>query len=267
MTDRIIQSPIVEELRNRVTELREAIRITLDEWYCLQNIKRPKILSEYDKLFGELEIEIQRKTLESSEIGRRVELLTLKKDRGEKLTKDLIILINTLVDKEFAQFHKRINESLLMSEQERHHSATQDYNQSNNNELPKLYRAIVKKLHPDISTQDRDFSKYWQSVQEAYQTKNLQKIRSLYMLICDENEQFQSLDTNSVSDESQLLNIIKGLEIQLERENRKLKRLKQDEPFTIEINLQNTHWIEQHRQKLNNEIFKKRAEIKQFKLL
>lgn len=268
MSEKIIQSPLLNELRNRNKELRFAIRTILDEWYYLEYIVRPQLLSQYDSLFGELEIGIQIKTLKAAELARRVELLSIKKDRGEILTQELISLVNLFVDKEFDQYHKRIHEVYKSTEDKQQIHSTKEQNNPINAELPKLYRAIVKKLHPDITTQSSDFLKYWQSAQDAYENKNLQKIRSLYLLICNENEQnSQNTYVDSISEEIKLQNEIKVLEIQLEREARKLSRLKSEEPFSIEKNLQNPQWVETHRHTLNNDLFKKCAEIKQYQLL
>ncbi len=267
MSDSIISSPIKDELRVRVKELRMKIRMVLDEWYTLQNIDRPRLLAEYDRHFRDIEIEIQRKTLESSEIGRRVELLTLKKDRGETLTSEIISLVNSFVDKEFVQFHKRINEAYSMTEEQRRQSAVIENQTDNDGELPKLYRAIVKKLHPDVSSENDGFSKFWHTAQDAFTNKNLQKMRSLYTLICLEDDENIQKHPVSLSEEDKLQAGIKELEIRLERETRKLNRLKNEEPFTLKKNLHDEEWCKQHRQKLENELHKKSAEIKQFKLL
>ncbi len=268
MPDSIISSPVTEELRTRAKELRLAIRTILDEWYTLQNIVRPRLLAEYDNHFREIEIEIQQKTLESSEIGRRVELLTLKKERGEKLTPEIISLVNTFVDKEFAKFHKRIREAYSMSAEQREQAAIKENHTDTNGELPKLYRAIVKKLHPDVSTETDEFSKFWHSAQQAFENKNLQKMRSLYSLICSESEQTDTRKyPDSLSETSRLEAEIKELEIHLEREERKLSRMKSEEPFILESSLKNGKWLTEHRQKLEYELHKKNAEINQFKAL
>ena len=268
MPDSIISSPVTEELRTRAKELRLAIRTILDEWYTLQNIVRPRLLAEYDNHFREIEIEIQQKTLESSEIGRRVELLTLKKERGEKLTPEIISLVNTFVDKEFAKFHKRIREAYSMSAEQREQAAIKENHTDTNGELPKLYRAIVKILHPDVSTETDEFSKFWHSAQQAFENKNLQKMRSLYSLICSESEQTDTRKyPDSLSETSRLEAEIKELEIHLEREERKLSRMKSEEPFILESSLKNGKWLTEHRQKLEYELHKKNAEINQFKAL
>lgn len=267
MSGNIISSPINDELRGRVKELRTKIRMVLDEWYTLQNIDRPRLLAEYDRHYRDIEIEIQRKTLESSEIGRRVELLTIKRDRGEKLTPEIISLANSFVDKEFAQFHKRINEAYSMTEEQRIQSAINENNTEKDGELPKLYRAIVKKLHPDVSTENDDFSKFWHTAQEAFTNKNLQKMQSLYTLICLDEDENTRKRSDLLSEEDGLQADIKELEIRLERETRKLNRLKNEEPFTLENKLHNSEWLKQHFLKLENELYKKNAEIKQFKLL
>ena len=268
MPESIISSPVTEELRTRAKELRLAIRSILDEWYTLQNTVRPRLLAEYDNHFREIEIEIQQKTLKSSEIGRRVELLTLKKERGEKLTPEIISLVNIFVDKEFAKFHKRIREAYSMSAEQREQAAIKENQSDTNGELPKLYRAIVKKLHPDVSTETDEFSKFWHSAQQAFENKNLQKMRSLYTLICMENE---ATDTRSYPDSfSETMRLeadIKELEIRLEREERKLSRMKSEAPYSLESNLKDAKWLMEHRQKLEYELHKKNAEIKQFNAL
>src|SRR6185369_2405284 len=127
-------------------------------------------------------------------------------------------------------------------------------------ELPKLYRAIVKKLHPDVSTETDDFSKFWNSAQTAFENKNLQKMRSLYSLICSDNEETDTKKyPDSFSETMRLEAEIKELEIKLEREERKLCRLKNEEPFNLETKLKDGKWLSEQREKLEYELHKKNA--------
>ncbi len=258
----LITSPIREELLEKIRLLKTGIQSILKEWFELQNIVRPRLLSIYDKHFHTLEITIQQKTFEAAEIGRRVELLSIKHARGEKLTPETVQLVHTFVDKEFESYRERMRKAF----DEHPPQNTSVGNGPEKSDLPKLYREIVKKLHPDVNSESKEFTQFWQETQDAFEKNNLQKMRALHTVICiDEAPTLKKINTDSDSEETVLRAEIKELEIRYEREARTLKRLRSEAPFSIEKELFDQEWIAAQTDKLKREILKKEHEIEQFR--
>ncbi|MBK9247329.1 MAG: hypothetical protein IPM69_04260 [Ignavibacteria bacterium] len=258
----LIPSPIREELLEKIRTLKAGIQSILKDWFELQNVIRPRLLEQYDKHFHALEIEIQQKTLVAAEIGRRVELLSIKHARGEKLTPEIVKLVHTFVDKEFESYRKRMNKAFVGNTQE----ATSNASIQGSIELPKLYREIVKKLHPDVNVESIEFTRFWQETQDAFEKKNLQKMKALHTVICLDDVPTKLKNYPDIATEESALQLeIKELELRYDREARSLKRLRLEVPFTLENKLKDAQWIADQEQKLKRDSIKKDHEIEQYR--
>ncbi|MFN8358962.1 MAG: J domain-containing protein [Candidatus Kapaibacterium sp.] len=258
MENELISSPVREELLAKIRTLKADIQAILKEWFELQNTLRPRLLAVYDEHFQALEIEIQQRTMEAADIGRRVELLSIKKARGEKLTPEVVQLVHTFVDKEFESYRKRLSKAFDDAVPQ----SSSGGDPQSKGELPKLYREIVKKLHPDVNSESKEFTQFWQETQNAFEKKNLQKMRALHSVICgEETTAVRKHHPTDLSEENALRAEIKELEIRFERESRTLKRLRSEEPFRIEKELYDPEWIALQEEKLRREILKKDHEI------
>ncbi|MES2767033.1 MAG: hypothetical protein V4642_14255 [Bacteroidota bacterium] len=261
--------PEIEKLRARVGELRLQMRELLEEYYSIQNEILPELHDKYDALFKKLEIEIQRKTLAASEISRRAEIFSLKLSRGEKLSAEMIKLVNTMVDREFRRFKKSLEDAFEKTQEQRNSENEKKFTSEkvnplgNTSEVSKLYRAIAKKLHPDVAGDVTDhFKKFWANVQDAYQKRNVQKMRALHQMLCVE-DQFSGKFDDHQSEFDALSQEIRQLENKTESENRKLQRLKQQQPYTFKENIHDEAWIAAHTKDLERQLLKKEREIEQ----
>jgi len=262
----IIEHPTIRQLRIRIRECRGDLLGLLDEWHHLKNVVRPRIMFVYENIFGDIEQDIQIRSRIASEIERRVELLSLKLRRGEKLNDKTIRFINTVVQKEFERYN-----GLHFSNNDNQDHNTQRKGNSNNNteskrthfeiekekwetsyEAPYLYRKLVKKLHPDVSGETEIFKKYWDNVQDAYQSSNMQRLKLFWKTLCSvEDRQYQDINT----EEAALRSEIRELEINIEAERRKIDRLKIQEPFVFEKNLSDKEWIRKRLHRLKEKCF------------
>lgn len=249
------------ETRQRIARLRTELQELLEEWFHLQNVVRPKITAAYDALFHELEVEIQRKTLEAAEIGRRAELFELKHRRGERITPDVARLINLMVDKEFKKMRQRVYEAFDMTAEERNTAAARAAEQQADSDFPKMYRTLVKKLHPDVSNESEKFGKYWDSVQTAFETKNAAHMRALFIALAGDETDTQTTYPDALTEQTVLEHQEQDLRQKVERERRKVQQLRSEEPFTLEVNLDNPLWVTAHRENLQHQIANKERDI------
>ena len=262
---RIKEHPNIKALRKRIKECRNDLLKLLEEWHYLKNVVQPRIMFVYENIFGDIEQDIQIRTRLASEIERRVELLSLKLRRGEKLNDKTIRFVNTVVQKEFERYNG------LKHEDKRNGFITKPNSKSNNNgnlksyfekekskwednyEVPYLYRKLVKRLHPDVSGETEIFHRYWENVQHAYQTNNMQRLKLFWKTLCTpENREYH--DTKS--EEAALRAEIRDLEINIEAEKRKIERLKHQEPFIFEDKLDDREWIRKRLRRLKEKVFK-----------
>ncbi len=249
---------ISARLLRSIATLKQELHSLLEEWFSLEKVCRPKLTAEYDALFHDLETEIQRKTLEAAEIARKVELLGLKKQRGELITSDTTHLVDTIVAKEFERMRQRLHEVFDKPPDERNPLSARKIS---DDEFPKMYRAIVKKLHPDISESSDAFRKYWNSVQTAYETKNKEQMQVLFHVLADDEVNSTRHFVGNMTDISALESKEKELRQKVERERRKIQKLHNEEPFILSDLLKNTLWIAAQRKNLEDQINRKKKEI------
>ena len=251
--------PSIEPLRSRLLELKAELREVMDDWHRLSSEVRPRLHAQYEVHFGGLERELQLTALKSAELFRRVELLSIKVSRGEVLTQHIIDLINQVVDSEYARFAMRIREAFDMDINQRERAAKSREEHLQDGELVKMYRSLAKQLHPD-STGDEsgDAVAIWHRVQQAYSSKNVSQMKSLLsMMGADEVLRAEATDWSLERWQQEVLT----METRLRVEQRKLRKLRSEEPFTLEHVLDNEQWRQQHKRELEQAITSKQHEI------
>jgi hypothetical protein len=266
--DALLTHPHITELRNRRKALLERLSGVVGELQELKDKVLPGLLTEYDHHFRALEIALQQQTLQTSEIMRREELFRIKLGRGEKLSEAMITTVNTIVDREFERVKKRFRESFGMSKEEREESATKRSERHNESEFANLYRSIVKKLHPDaaeLSPQQTGaaFEQFWHSTQEAYKQRNMRELQAIHDVVCmtDESEKFTTLNSTKEYLEAEIMR----LESRLRNEERRLREITQNPPYTVRELMKSRTWIESESNAIKAKIAEKERDFKRAK--
>ncbi len=256
----IEESPALNKLRADLEETREVLLRLLNDRFVLKNIVAPRLMFVYETIFGDLEIELINKNREASKLERRLELISIKLKRGEKLTKKTFEFIDEIVERESVR-----NGESFESRKTKFSSRVKNGVQSGRNlsrkDIPKLYRGLVKKLHPDaVGTETEQFQKYWESVQDAYRSKNARRLKLFYQTLCGE-------DYKPVADESddlqeKIKREIRELRINIAAEKRRIERMKRTEPFTIENKISDKFWIARRKRILREKLFQADRQIR-----
>ena len=242
--------PVITELKSRVSECRNELLKLLDDWHYLQNILHPRLMFLYNSLFGDLEFEYQEKHKSAIEIDRRIELLSIRLKKGEKLTESTIKFINDVVRNELIRnerqqnnfIHNRFCNDVINS----------DYQDNTPKEIPTVYRKLVTRLHPDINGESPEFLKFWDNVQDAYKNSNLHRLKLFYQTLCPE-EYIES--ENLKHEETRLRSEIRQLELNIISEQQLIRQMKEQEPFVFEEKLTDKLWIARRKRKLQDRIF------------
>lgn len=236
--------PEINELRQRCATLRAELTEVLKEWHRLSVVERPQLLSAYDTHFGMFEADRQAVAFKSAVLFRKIELLMVKISRGETITSQIVDLVNTVVEKEF--------ERVASSEQR----VASESSGVVNGELVPMYRTLAKKLHPDAVGEDPFLRSLWERVQTAYADKDAYQLQRLLELLVNENGQNQVTDTWGLerwrAEE-------RKLSTRLRMEQRKLERLRTEEPFSIADEITDEVWIKQHTTDLEADLASHRA--------
>lgn len=249
----ILSHPVIQRLRKERLELSTYLGSLLEEWRVVREEINPKLFALYDQHFRTFEIELQRKTVEEKKLARHEELFRMKLERGEQLTPHAVRLINALVDKEFQRLQWQVHDIL---DAEDHAAQQQKPVAQPVQDIAKLYRSIVKKLHPDTASgvDDAQYNKFWTGAQEAYKTRNAERLHSIYEMVCaSEEPTFDSFDTFDLVEEA-LYREIERLESRILSEEKKLNSLKESDPYCLRESLYDEQWLAQHRARLESEL-------------
>jgi len=249
--------PEIQQLQRQCSDLRGRIRAAVEEWHQRSTVERPRLAALYDRYFGALERDYQRLAVQTAELFRRVELLSIKVARGERLTPDIIENVNRVVDKEYARFHRRLHEAFDMTSEQRNAQAAAQAEQHDDDELVKTYRVLVKKLHPDAVGQASDVDPLWQQVQDAYTSRNLQHLRSILSMLEADVSSDQTTQGWSIE---RLQREVGLLTSRLDMERRKLTRLRASEPLSLADQLTDASWRDAYELDLRARLVAKQRE-------
>jgi hypothetical protein len=234
--------PPVQILISEIEVLSEVLTNLVYEFDLIRFTVNKNILSKYVSLIGYLKIEQLRLDLEVRKLKRVISLIQTCLNRNLALNLDEI---NESVDKELNQWAEELNqyiESVKLAELR----VFSFENIEDKGELKKLYRELVKKLHPDINNNLSDEQKLlWLRVQECYINGNYQEMKTISMMMNIKN--FETCKSDRIEDLEKIKfeinsNITKYLE--------QLEIIKNSYPYTLLKLLNNPDYIESEKSKI-----------------
>jgi len=251
-----------DELIKRVDELKHKLLSLLDLLHYYQNDVYQEIMFRYDNIFGDLEDEIDDKSQESVELERKVELLRLKMRKGETINDNSLRFVNLIVQREAqrnntfdksSSFHNSFKKSNVFNNSESQVERNKYHCEVNNNyELPLLYRNLVKKLHPDVSGESDEFNRFWDNVQHAYRSSDVERLRLLHLSLCTLDNISSVKQKNA---EVALKTQIFELEQSIKQQENRIRSMKKQEPYNLEDKLNDKNWIARQKNLLRERIF------------
>lgn len=240
----------IDRLEQEIVARREELLSVLAHWNYLQNIVQPQLLFQYENLFGDLEVEMEKKSRLVSELERRQRLISNQLQNGLKITESTLTFIDNVIRKEAERESKA---SVRREEEITYEAAPFSFSvpsvESINCDISSVYRSIVKKLHPDVSGESESFKKYWDSVQYAYRTKNADHLLLFKKTLCPETP--REFDDHTAQ-ELALRKELQELETNLYRERRRVERLRNQEPFVFEIPMADDFWVTRRKRRIRD---------------
>lgn len=248
-----IPHPELEQLRQRCRYLQEALRQTVQEYVFLRTELYPKLQAEYERHFRGLEQQLQYLSLHAAQLRRQLELLWIKVQRGEPITEQTLRLIEQIVAREFSELWERLRAA--HSRQSSHQTPS---NPTERGKLLMLYRQLVKRLHPDaVGAETEAFHRYWALLQRAYRERNLQQLRQLALLLCEDTPTAEPAASPQTPEA--LRRYVCSLERRLAVERQRLERLRAEEPFYLPLT--DPSWLAQRRRELEEELRRRQQDI------
>lgn len=268
----IILHPETADLHARVCAMRAELADLMHSRITTTFEELPALRYRHTELFGQLEQELQRKTLGLSERKRMVELFALKLDRGQKLDKKTVELTMKVVYREFEQIRSRIVRESEKASQKAEgkgfwipdivkHIDPEAGAKSKRDELRTLYRTLAKRLHPDTRTGGSDpmYDTWWDLVRWSHERGDLHALRTVANAVTVSGNLAPRTETPDTTATAEPL--IERLRAEEERlsallatERERLEGIRSQEPWSIRENMEDDVWIEERREEFRQEI-------------
>lgn len=243
--DNIILFPDFEKLKSEVERMRTELSMLLLERDELQFVICKNIETEYMLKLGSIEYKAYEAQCTVLRLKRKIELIQAKKNRQEKI---IISDIEETLDIEFAEYQKQLDEQIDKMNDALKRSKAEFLSDEDNRELKKLYRKIVKSLHPDINSNVSEAQlQLFDNAVSAYKNGDLETLRIIGEMVGNNPlpEQNKDAMTQLVEDRERLHGLLKSI-----RES--IDNIKTEYPYTMKDIVEDTEKTEQKKQELES---------------
>lgn len=244
-SNNVILFPDFEKLKNEVERMRTELSMLLLERDELQFVICKNIETEYMLKLGSIEYKAYESQCTFLRLKRKIELIQAKKNRQEKI---IISDIEETLDIEFAEYQKQLDEQIDKMNDALKRSKAEFLSDEDNRELKKLYRKIVKSLHPDINSNVSEAQlQLFDNAVSAYKNGDLETLRIIGEMVGNNPLPEQNKDAmiQLVEDRERLHGLLKSI-----RES--IDNIKAEYPYTMKDIVEDTEKTEQKKQELES---------------
>ena len=232
----VIVFPDFEKLKSEVEKMRTELSMLLLERDELQFVICKNIETEYMLKLGSIEYKAYEAQCAALRLKRKIELIQAKKNRQEKV---IISAIEETLDNEFAEYQKQLDEQIDKMNDALKRSKAEVLSDEDNKELKKLYRKIVKALHPDINPDVSEAQvQLFDNAVSAYKSGDLGTLRIIGEMVGN-----NPLPEQLVEERERLQGLLKSIRDSIEN-------IKSEYPYTMKDILEDTAKTEQKKQEL-----------------
>lgn len=243
----IILHPDFEALKADVEKLRTEISILALERDELLYQECRNIEMTYMLSVGALEYKAYEIECAILRLKRKAELIQAKNNRQEKV---IISQIEYILDSEFADYQAKLNEQVEKMNAALERSRGQVLTDEDSRELKRLYRAIIKLLHPDLHPDLSDTKiQLFNNAVEAYERGDLNALRIIDAMVSEPTFTVEKSDgraalTKEKERLSRLLQNIKD----------RIAEIKSEYPYTMKSFVQSPEKIAARKRELEDHI-------------
>lgn len=244
-TGNVIVFPDFEKLKSEVEKMRTELSMLLLERDELQFVICKNIETEYMLKLGSIEYKAYEAQCAALRLKRKIELIQAKKNRQEKV---IISAIEETLDTEFAEYQKQLNEQIDKMNDALKRSKAEVLSDEDNKKLKKLYRKIVKALHPDINPDVSETQvDLFDNAVQAYKNGDLGTLRIIGEMVGNSPlpEQHKDALTQLNEEKERLQNLLKAIRVSIEQ-------IKSEYPYTMKEIIEDEEQTEQKKKELEN---------------
>lgn len=226
----IIEFPDIKKLKEKIRSLRRELEDLYPEKEHLVGVICENIHRDYTLVFGSLEYKLYEAYCEYLRLRRKRDLIQAKVNRGEEPDMEAI---ESRLDEEFCDYKRRLEEQMEEINEAIEKSKLKLLPEEEQKELKTLYKAIVKRLHPDLNPSITEGEKeLFYNATESYKLGDLITLRIIYDLTVKGEEEELSLPNDSLAKEAERLEKTVGTI------REEIERIKSNPPYTLKIYLE-----------------------------
>ncbi len=246
-----------EQLKNEVEKLRTELSMLMLERDSLVYVEAKNLEMRYMLELGAIEYRAYEAQCTVLRLKRKIELIQARKNRQEKI---VLPEIDRILDQEFIEYQKALNAKIDEMNAAIERSRLPVLSQEETRELKKLYRRIVKILHPDLNPDLTEAQKelFYHAV-TAYENGDLQTLQVISEMLSDPGE-LDCSETTMVRlahEKERLRKLLNALQ-------EEIAQIKSQFPFTVKELLQSPEKIAARREELNELIREYQAMISMY---
>lgn len=222
----VIVFPDFEKLKNEVEKLKTELSMLLLEQDELRFVICKNIETEYMLRLGAIEYKVYEAQCTALRLKREIELIQAKKNRQEPVN---FSDIEEILDNEFADYRRKLDEQIGKMNEALKRSKAKILSGEDSRELKKLYRNIVKALHPDLNPGVTEAQvNLLENAVTAYKDGDLMTLRMIYEMI--------GVTSVSESDRGAMARLMEArdrLNASMESVRESIRKIKSEYPYTM----------------------------------
>jgi hypothetical protein len=241
--------PVQGELEEKLEKCRVELSMLILERDHLRASVCANLEMQYLLLFGQIECDIYKLSVEYRRLRRKKQLLQAAINRQEPIHEDQI---ERVLEEEMAVYREALKEKQQKLDWARTREQGSFLSEEDVRELKKKYRAIVKVLHPDINPDAEEWQiRLLQEAVEDYRNGNLAHIRDIYLLV--ETMAPREDPEDERSRETLLQERLEQIESRLEAVRYDIGKIKNSWPYVLKDVIGNEEWKANKRKELEEE--------------
>lgn len=241
----LITHPEARRLTEERDLLRDELARLLAEAHDLVETVGPNLLAMYQNKIGAWELRRLEAECAVARLRREIELAQAAMNRGEAPDPGAI---NAQIEAEFTTWRQRVQEAAdrLRDAQLR---MSHKLSPEEDRELKRLYRELVKDLHPDMNPgRGEELAQLWRRVQDAYGRADVEELRAFALMV---RPGVTVPSSDPIRDLSLEVADLKG---QVARRIAEIDGIQKQPPFNLRESLADEAWLAARRAALDAEI-------------
>lgn len=232
-----------ERLKEEIKRLKTELSMLLLERDELELVTCKNIEVAYHLKFGALEYKAYEAQCTALRLKRKIELIQAQLNRQKKIEP---LLIEQTLDTEFADYKKILNEKIDKMNEAIKYSNLDELSPQESKELKRLYRNIVKNLHPDINPNaTSEQLRLLENAITAYKNGNIATLQIISAMLSDSDISENTQDAMSALTEEK-----SRLESMLLNVRKSINKIKSSYPYTVKDLVTDSEKEQQYKEKL-----------------